>query len=339
MNIHDGIMRIRVDRGHGYLPKVYIAAFFACILGPHFVRAASDAPTPGLIQQLVVDGSTGYRIIHEEGDESMAPRMALLRFRTGATEVEAKTTFALMYGWRKDSHSLSDRWRFSRDSIYMGLSVTTASPLFLGTISQFRISELDSGRPVRGRVDGRKRAESKLSHLSLQLRPISQAITGFLILTETGHGRPKRVVDRQTVQYDFRILKGEVAELYMTVDGVLSKWQHDGKEWVHKRNFNLVIDGEFVILDNGNAIVSLIDKEWCVIQDINGDDPTVHTIAQRVPDEPLVVIHDVGQEAEYFEHAGMLYDRTGQEIAELPDFANSAERMATLVEIVQSNRR
>lgn len=301
--------------------------------------AEGDATASAQIQQFIVDGTTAYQLIHEDGDESMGPRLALERFRAECTEEEeSKTTFALVYGWGKDTRGLPVRWRFSQDSIYMGLYVTTAGAAFPGSLLQFRISEFDSGRPVRGRAEGRKRADSTLSHLSIQLTPISKAITGMLVLTETGYGPPRRL-NRQTVQYDFLILKGEVAVLYMTVDGVLSKWQHDGKEWIHKRNFDLAVHGEFVVLDEGNAIVSLRDEEWCVVQDIAADDPVVHSIAPRVIGEPLVVIHDVGQRVEYLEHSGMVYDRTGKEILRLPESPTRAERMAALVELVQSNRR
>jgi hypothetical protein len=147
--------------------------------------------------------------------------------------------------------------------------------------------------------------------------PASDALYGFLELTDDGYkrvapnGHPKVVLDISS--------KGDTQlELFMTVDARLSKWFYDGAGWEHKRTYDVRVDGEFMVLEGGTALVGVRDKRLCVFIGFDTGETKITPVAEVDPNEPMTIVDDVENRRSFLLYKDVLYDAEGRSVERLP---------------------
>ena len=167
--------------------------------------------------------------------------------------------------------------------------------------------------------------------------PVSDALYGFVELTNEGY---KRVVRSRNpkVTFDFQPVADTQIWLFMTIDGRLSKWFYDGKEWAHKRTYDLQIDGEFMVLEGGTVLVAVQDNRWCAFSGFEDGEAKVAPIAEVDDHEPMTVVDDVDAKRSFLHFKDTLYDAEGRAVQRIPAGLGSAEKVRELANAVRKHR-
>lgn len=140
------------------------------------------------------------------------------------------------------------------------------------------------------------------------------------------------------VHYDVRALDDVRVELYMTVNGKLSRWLFDGEKWTLAKNYSAIINGPFLVCKEGNAIIAEKDAHWCIIEPLDNRNPAIRQIVKRVPGEPLVLVEDLIAGRNYFQQQGKLYDENAAAIWSMPVGLEGIARFKSVVDFVFSRR-
>ena len=142
-----------------------------------------------------------------------------------------------------------------------------------------------------------------------------------------------------TIHYDIRPLDDERIELYMTVNGKLSRWLFDGEKWTLRENYTVNIDAPFLIFNGGKGIVTKRENIWCLVGDLSEKQAKVQRIVKSSPDEPFTLVEDKVTGIDYFEYGGVLYDENGVDVCPIPRDADAATRLKAITEFVRSQRQ
>lgn len=140
------------------------------------------------------------------------------------------------------------------------------------------------------------------------------------------------------IHYDIRALNDVQIELYMTLDGKLSKWLYDGVKWTLREEFTVEIEGPFFVRGTGSSLVAERNGEWCVIGPLDAEDPEVIRIIEKDAKQPLFLIEDMHAKKDYFSQGNRLMDDRGRVIGNINAFAAPDDQLREVVERVVSRR-
>lgn len=140
------------------------------------------------------------------------------------------------------------------------------------------------------------------------------------------------------VFYDLRTVDEERLELFMTVDGQLSKWVFDGKSWNYDRSYNLQVFGPFLILDTGNSMVAQCNDAWSVIRYFEKQHAQCEPLTDGVNGAPLTLVEDKVARTNYFLHRDRLLDDKGRSLATLRRSDNETDRVRQAIDAVVARR-
>ena len=166
--------------------------------------------------------------------------------------------------------------------------------------------------------------------------PVGAALQGFHRGWREGIFRVGGLA--KVVHYDIRAIDDTQVELFMTADGELSKWLFDGKTWKNERHYDLKVTGEFLVFDDGRALVTELDGEWSLIRDIETDDPAVGPFVDRVEAVPLTLVEDKIEKKNFFLHRDKLLDDTGRELFTVRASRDHTDRLRKVIDFVVSRR-
>jgi hypothetical protein len=160
----------------------------------------------------------------------------------------------------------------------------------------------------------------------------------YKVFIEDGEGINRVDSPAKQVHYDIRAINDESVELYMTADGELSKWLFDGKAWKNLKHYDLHVEGEFLVFDDGRSLVFERDGKWSTMRNIDDAAPAVRHLTDRAEDEPLILIEDtVGRTNHFIDRDGLL-DVDGREVSRLRR-ASDRDRIREAIQTVIARRQ
>lgn len=140
------------------------------------------------------------------------------------------------------------------------------------------------------------------------------------------------------LHYDIRALDDARIELYMTVNGKLSRWLFERKMWTLQKYYTGEIEGKFLICDDGESIVAKRDGAWCLFGELEAKQPTIRRIVRSSLDEQLTLVEDKVTGINYFEYGGALHNENGVDVCPIPRDTDAASRLKAITEFVRSQR-
>jgi hypothetical protein len=146
----------------------------------------------------------------------------------------------------------------------------------------------------------------------------------------------RRHIRTQVFHYDIQAIDDAQVELYMTADGALSKWLFDGMAWKKQSDYNLRIEGEFLVFDGGRSLVSARAGKWSVVR--NFENPVIQIITDRIEGEPLTLIEDKVEQKDFFLHRNMLLDDRGRELFTVRAPRDHSDRLRKVIDFVVTRR-
>ena len=141
-----------------------------------------------------------------------------------------------------------------------------------------------------------------------------------------------------TVYYDFDVTQDVQMNFVMTIDGQLSAWLFDSERWTFTKTYDLRIDGEFMILEDGASLVAQREDRWCVFSGFDGGERKVTPIAEVDDHEPMTVVDDVDAKRSFLHFKDTLYDAEGRAVQRIAAGLGSAEKVRELANAVRKHR-
>lgn len=252
------------------------------------------------------------------------------------------------FGGLRPIHSLSWPFRWSLvDSVLFCSQSLTGLPPWPAAPGLFRfplgalLDGPDDGRwPIEDdKIPVSFRDASKEKSLNLDygcIAPVRDAIHGL-------HGTWKEGTNlngdaAKAVYFDVRAINENTVELFMTADGELYKWLYDGRNWKNLKHYDLRVEGEFLVFDEGRSLVFQRDGKWATMRNIDEATPVVRDLADRVEDEPLILVEDRVSRTNHFIDRDRLLDQDGREISRLQR-GLARDRIREAIETVITRRR
>jgi hypothetical protein len=241
------------------------------------------------------------------------------------------------------------RWGISEEAVFCTFSLPHVhqriGPTILRFPRQFLVAGPDDGRSA---ID-QKRLGNRFSSPNgspapnyVGLSPVHAALMGFegwkIGDLPLGDGVQMSKKGHPKVSYDIHGLDASRIELYMTVDGKLSRWLFDGKEWTLRENYAIEIEGPFLVCEQGKSLVTARDGRWCLLKGIDTENPSVTPIIDVSETNPLRLIEDRSARKAFLELGGDLFDTSGKRIARIPKSVKPENRVREIVRNVRAQR-
>lgn len=230
----------------------------------------------------------------------------------------------------KEHFQLNQRWSAFSDGIYC--------TLFGAALMRYQSADLDhlaapcSGSDVPSTAkDGGKPPITSYAMLDPMVSARNR-------LVWDAPDSPRLLAKIPIVFYDIQAVDKEKIELFLTVDGGLTKWLFNGKEWRILKHYDFRLEGEFLAFDQGRSLVFERDGKWSVMRNIDDADSEVRALVNRVENEPLILVEDIVSQTNHFIDRDRLVDENGKEIVRLRQ-GGSRDRIRNAVQAVVDRRR
>lgn len=139
--------------------------------------------------------------------------------------------------------------------------------------------------------------------------------------------------------FDFVARNDREIELFYVIDGKLTRWLYDGKDWSLEKYMTVELDGPFLVYKKGEALVTERDGKWCRIEGLTDKTQRVIPFAAVVENEPLTLIETGDGEIQFFQAGRKLYDAQGATVTTLAKRPKTADLARLALDAVQSARR
>ena len=166
-----------------------------------------------------------------------------------------------------------------------------------------------------------------------RISPLTNPLRGFEMNDE---GTVRAVWVNPKVTFDLTANDG-VPQLYVSVDGRLSRHEFRKEEWKRLQTYNVQVHGEFVVVSNGKALVTKVDDHWCVVSDLEAKGTTTR-IARALQDREMLVVYDVNANSTYLVFDAQIFDTSGAVRDELPISRNVQDHARSVLESVLGYR-
>lgn len=140
------------------------------------------------------------------------------------------------------------------------------------------------------------------------------------------------------IEFDVIPISEHRLRVYFTAGGDLSIWETDGEKWELVKDHVMMIEGPFLVLDQGRSALVQRNGKWGLLAPLGEASPQFTAIVERDGDEPIRVAEDRDAGVNYFIYKDDILDAQGRVLDRVPPGLDSEERLIHLTRFALGRR-